>query len=296
MKKITIVAITCSVIMGGVTELPQCNDIKDSLAINSYANTIKSELGNKIDNINCDTSNESQLNKEIEKLKTQNEEILIKLKEIKINTNVTKKYVSCLDLKNSSFNTSGIYNIYLNGQKINVYCDMETDGGGWTVIQRRVDNTDFYKNWLNYKLGFGDLKKSFWLGNDNIYFLTKNKKELRIDMKSNGVEKYAYYSNFKIDSEMNKYKMTVDGASGNVCDAFIYHSGKNFSTYDQDNDIDNGNCSTEFKGGWWYGSCHSSNLNGKYLNGAHSSYADGINWECWTTYYYSMQFAEMKIR
>ena len=55
-------------------------------------------------------------------------------------------------------------------------CDMETDGGGWIVIQRRVaqGTVNFYRNWEDYENGFGDLDTEFWIGLGNIYELTNN--------------------------------------------------------------------------------------------------------------------------
>jgi len=70
-----------------------------------------------------------------------------------------------------------------------------------------------------------------------------------------------------------------------------------FTTRDQDNDKSGaGNCATTYKGAWWYNACHSSNLNGRYLGGTHTSHADGVNWKQWKGYYYSLKTTEMKIR
>ncbi len=64
---------------------------------------------------------------------------------------------------------------------------METDGGGWTVFQRRMDGSvDFYRTWSDYELGFGDLAGEFWLGLRNIHRLTTTNSaeshQLRVDL------------------------------------------------------------------------------------------------------------------
>ena len=83
---------------------------------------------------------------------------------------------------------------------------------------------------------------------------------------------------------------------GTAGDSLSRHRGQPFSTKDQDNDNWSSNCAVSYKGAWWYGSCHASNLNGVYHHGAHSSYADGVNWHAWKGYNYSAKRAEMKIR
>ena len=73
--------------------------------------------------------------------------------------------------------------------------------------------------------------------------------------------------------------------------------GQKFSTRDQDNDVDTTRpCAVTFKGAWWYNRCHHSNLNGLYLEGSHTSYADGVNWRTWKGFHYSLRVTEMKIK
>ena len=47
-----------------------------------------------------------------------------------------------------------------------VYCDMTTDYGGWTVIQRNKisSQVDFNRNWTDYEARFGNLTTEFWYG------------------------------------------------------------------------------------------------------------------------------------
>ncbi|CAC5389862.1 Fibrinogen-like protein A,Ryncolin-4,Angiopoietin-related protein 7,Angiopoietin-related protein 1,Ficolin-3,Ficolin-1-B,Techylectin-5A,Ficolin-2,Ryncolin-1,Tenascin-R,Fibrinogen-like protein 1,Angiopoietin-1,Tenascin-X,Fibrinogen C domain-containing protein 1-A,Tenascin-N,Veficolin-1,Ryncolin-3,Tenascin,Fibroleukin, Fibrinogen C domain-containing protein 1,Ryncolin-2,Angiopoietin-related protein 6,Techylectin-5B,Angiopoietin-related protein 2,Angiopoietin-2,Microfibril-associated glycoprotein 4,Ficolin-1- len=202
----------------------------------------------------------------------------------------------CSDLDRKKFR-SGVYKIFPEGKAgFNVYCDMETDGGGWTVFQRRQDGkVDFYRGWTEYVKGFGDIKTEFWLGNDKLNELTsQGSYELRVDLVDfNGDKAYAKYSTFSISDESTNYILTVNGYSGTAGDSLKYHNKQAFSTKDKDNDRNSGNCAELYKGGWWYGSCNNSNLKGLYLGNKENN--KGIRWWKWNRDQ-SMKTTSMMIR
>ncbi|XP_037256042.1 ficolin-1-like [Falco rusticolus] len=208
---------------------------------------------------------------------------------------------NCQELLGKGKNLSGWYTIYPQGcNATTVFCDMDTDGGGWIVFQRRWDGSvNFLRGWDSYKRGFGNQLTEFWLGNDNIHFLTSlGTCELRIDLRDFENNYYfAKYASFRVLGESEKYKLVLgDFLGGNAGDSLSYHKDMPFSTTDQDNDMSSFNCATEYKGAWWYNDCHYSNLNGMYWLGVHGSYADGINWKTGKEYHYSHKRTEMKFR
>ena len=209
-------------------------------------------------------------------------------------------YSDCRDAFNQGQTTSGVYTIKPDSQSaFQTYCDMDTDGGGWTVFQRREDGSvDFYRNWTDYQQGFGNLSGEFWLGLDKIHRLTPTATQLRIDTQDfDGNSRYAQYSSFSVGDSVSKYTLSVSGYRGTAGDSLTGHNGHKFSTRDQDNDVQSSdNCAQRYKGAWWYSNCHASNLNGLYHGGSHSSHADGVNWYHWRGYYYSLKFTEMKLR
>ena len=84
---------------------------------------------------------------------------------------------------------------------------------------------------------------------------------------------------------------------GTAGDSLTVHHNMPFSTKDQDNDRNSGrSCAISYEGAGWYNVCHDSNLNGRYLNGRHSSHANGVNWDHWKGDYYSAKRAEMKTK
>ena len=181
-------------------------------------------------------------------------------------------------------------------------CDMETDGGGWMVIQRRVanGNVNFTRDWCDYVKGFGDLNGEFWYGLDNIHYLTtRDDVELRIDMvmEDDGSELTWTYQTFTVTGADDKYRLTIGGGVGTGVDAMDYHNGQQFSTYDNDNDQLSGNCAYLHQGGWWYNACYHANLNGPhdippnpYVDQVHAKmmWYDGV--------YRDVSSSEMKIR
>jgi ficolin len=197
----------------------------------------------------------------------------------------------CADiLQRKPGSTSGVYKIVIKGfTQLAVYCDMTTNGGGWTVFQRRQDGSEnFYRPWNDYGAGFGRLTGEFWLGNDNLGALTSTKQQLRVDLRDWTYNtRYAEYSLFIVGDASTDYKLSSIGSySGDADDSLATHLGMKYSTYDRDNDVaSNASCAQLFRGAWWYKDCFSSNLNGVY------NASEGVNWAGWP-----YKFTEMKIR
>uniref|UniRef100_A0A672HBU7 Si:ch211-287a12.9 n=1 Tax=Salarias fasciatus TaxID=181472 RepID=A0A672HBU7_SALFA len=212
---------------------------------------------------------------------------------------------------------SGFYRIRpkLQLEPFLVYCDME-DGGGWTVFQkRRHGRVDFNRDWVDYRDGFGDFKlwnDEFWLGNERIHsLLSEGQNLVKIDLMDwDGQRSHAFYNNFRITNEADKYRLQYSSYSGKAGDALsggsgmveqwsASLSGMQFSTRDQDNDrYLQGSCAQENKAGWWFNRCHAANLNGIfYRKGVYKGqYDNGVVWGTWKGLWYSLRHTAMKVR
>ena len=209
-------------------------------------------------------------------------------------------YNDCKDALAQGKTTSGVYTIQPDSQPaFQAYCDMETDGGGWAVFQRRMDGSvDFYRYWTDYQQGLGNLSGEFWLGLNKIHHLTSTATQLRVDLRDfRGNSAYAQYTSFSVGDSASKYILSVSGYGGTTdYDSLAYHDGHKFCTRDQDNDAASGfHCAQFFKGAWWYRSCYNSNLNGLYYNTSLRNQYDGVNWY-WMQGYFTIKFSEMKLK
>ncbi|XP_078347906.1 fibrinogen-like protein 1 [Oculina patagonica] len=178
-----------------------------------------------------------------------------------------------------------------------VWCDQTTDGGGWTVFQRRSSpfTTLFSKTWAEYEAGFSHSVNSIWLGNKHLSRLTKTPVQLRVELRdSTNHQGYAVYENFSISSPEDNYRLSVGVYSkGTIVDAFhdsvkgFEQDGMQFTTSDRDNDKNGlGSCAVvNGASGWWFNNCGRANLNQAYIP----------QWDGWL-YSSTISYTEMKIR
>ncbi|KAM9323886.1 tenascin-X [Gastrophryne carolinensis] len=193
---------------------------------------------------------------------------------------------------------NGLFTINTGGDpqsKLTVYCDMETDGGGWIVFQRRMDGSlDFYRDWADYKNGFGNLTSEFWMGNIALHQITSlGPYELRVDLHAGNESAYAVYDDFRVEGEDQQFKLRLGQYKGTAGDSMSYHNNMVFSTRDRDTQKRILPCAMSYKGAWWYRNCHYANLNGIYGNDKDHQ---GINWHTWKGFEFSIPFTEMKMR
>ena len=202
---------------------------------------------------------------------------------------------SCKEVQSLGGKADGEYSIKLSESSIvSVYCDQTTDGGGWTVIQRRQSPylVSFNRGWVEYQGGFDNVSSDFWLGNENLHLLSHpTPVKIRFELEASGGQQgYAEYENFTISGSSDNYRINLSGYSGNLGNSFfsshyIWWTENNmqFSTPVKDNDANpSGKCADN--SGWWYNYCGLINLN-------KPSHPD---WNKW--YESSVIRSEMKIR
>ncbi|XP_014390504.1 PREDICTED: fibrinogen alpha chain [Myotis brandtii] len=217
---------------------------------------------------------------------------------------------------------SGLFNIKLPGSSkiFSVYCDQETNLGGWLLIQQRMDGSlNFNRTWQDYKRGFGSVNDKgegeFWLGNEYLHSLTLRGSVLRVELEDwAGNLAYAEY-HLRVGSEAEGYALQVSSYKGTAGNALIEgsveegteytsHNGMQFSTFDRDADQWEENCAEVYGGGWWYNNCQAANLNGIYYPGGfydprnNSPYEieNGVVWVPFRGADYSLRAVRMKIR
>uniref|UniRef100_A0A5F4W7J7 Fibrinogen-like protein 1 n=1 Tax=Callithrix jacchus TaxID=9483 RepID=A0A5F4W7J7_CALJA len=185
-----------------------------------------------------------------------------------------RQYADCSEVFNDGYKLSGFYKIkpLQSPAEFSVYCDM-SDGGGWTVIQRRSDGSEnFNRGWNDYENGFGNFvqkRGEYWLGNKNLHLLTTQEDyTLKIDLEDfEKNSRYAQYKNFKVGDEKNFYELNIGEYSGTAGDSlagnfhpevkwWASHQRMKFSTWDRDHDNYEGNCAEEDQGGWWFNRSH----------------------------------------
>ncbi|XP_038152225.1 angiopoietin-2a [Cyprinodon tularosa] len=212
-------------------------------------------------------------------------------------------YMDCAAVYKSGNTKSGVYTLTIPNTttEVKAFCDMETEGGGWTVLQKRFEgHVDFHRTWQEYKKGFGEPSGEYWLGNEFVSKLTSQKTyKLRIKLSDwEGNSAFSQYDQFSLDGEAQNYRIHLKGYTGTAGKiSSIGQPGSDFSTKDADNDKCVCKCSQLTTGGWWFDACGPSNLNGIYYqNGQNSNRFNGIKWYYWKGSGYSLKSTTMMIR
>lgn len=87
--------------------------------------------------------------------------------------------------------------------------------------------------------GFGNIDGEYWLGLENIYWLTnQGNYKLLVTMEDwSGRKVFAEYASFRLEPESEYYKLRLGRYHGNAGDSFTWHNGKQFTTLDRDHDV-----------------------------------------------------------
>ncbi len=157
--------------------------------------------------------------------------------------------------------SSGVYSVKTGAfSKSQVYCDMETERGGWLTILRRTQSAntiEFDKFQEHYENGFGDLNGEFWLGLRTMHQLTKNGDcEMRVDLydEVDSNVAYIYYDLFKVDHfpEYTLHLGKSNRSNSSLTDSLRQFNGQKFTVSKHELDNKQDTMCAQGRGGWWY--------------------------------------------
>ncbi|XP_012584818.1 PREDICTED: angiopoietin-related protein 4 [Condylura cristata] len=211
----------------------------------------------------------------------------------------------CQELFEAGERQSGLFQIQPQGSPpFLVNCEMTSDGG-WTIIQRRQDGSvDFNQPWKAYKAGFGDPQGEFWLGLEKVHSIVGDRGS-RLAVQLKDWEGHAESLQFPVHlgGEDTAYSLQLTAPVASKLGASaVAPSGLSlpFSTWDQDHDLrGDKNCARSLSGGWWFGTCGHSNLNGQYFHSVprqRQRRKKGIFWRTWRGRYYPLQATTILIQ
>ncbi|KAI6234878.1 Fibrinogen C-terminal domain-containing protein [Aphelenchoides fujianensis] len=185
---------------------------------------------------------------------------------------------SCDELLDAGERRSGVFRLRTASGVHSAVCDQQTAGGGWTLVQRRVDGrTAFWdRTWADYRAGFGRVgeNSSFWAGNALLHDLTADPTAnwtLRVELDGDRNPQAAAPTGFwfgeytiRVDDEAANFTLHIAGRKAGGGNATKGCDGRPFSTLDRVHDADP-NCQRDFRiGGWWSWNCGMAALNGEY--------------------------------
>lgn len=144
----------------------------------------------------------------------------------------------------------------------------------------------------------------FWLGLEKMHSITGDRgSQLAVQLQDwDGNAKLLQFP-IHLGGEDTAYSLQLTEPTANELGATnVSPNGLSlpFSTWDQDHDLRGDlNCAKSLSGGWWFGTCSHSNLNGQYFHSIprqRQQRKKGIFWKTWKGRYYPLQATTLLIQ